>query len=142
LRKFKLWAGNGSCVEEIWKSYKDIIFEVIKRYVPQQILSKNPDPECYNKEVKRIEVKVRKMYNKREFGQPYKAELKGLSKDLLMQRRRLRKYFYIRFYKKKIDAWQSSISMLYDVKEIEKIFRRSRHVMASSLQIQYKRGIY
>jgi DNA topoisomerase IB len=31
--KFKLWAGNGSCVEEIWNSYKDIIFEGIKRYV-------------------------------------------------------------------------------------------------------------
>ena len=33
---FKLWAGNGSCKEEIWKSYKDIIFESIKRYVPQK----------------------------------------------------------------------------------------------------------
>jgi len=42
---FNLWAGNGSCVEDIWKSYKDIIFEGIKRYVPQKILSKIPDPE-------------------------------------------------------------------------------------------------
>ena len=25
--KFYLWAGNGSCVEDICKSYKDIIFE-------------------------------------------------------------------------------------------------------------------
>ena len=24
--KFNLWARNGSCVEEIWRSYKDIIF--------------------------------------------------------------------------------------------------------------------
>jgi endonuclease/exonuclease/phosphatase family metal-dependent hydrolase len=31
--KFNLWAGNGSCVEEIWESYKDIIFEGIKPYV-------------------------------------------------------------------------------------------------------------
>jgi len=52
--KFNLWAGNGSCLEEIWKSYKDIILEGIKRYVPQKILSKNPDPEYYNKEVKRF----------------------------------------------------------------------------------------
>ena len=36
--KFNLWAGNGGCVEEIWRSYKDIIFEGIKK-----ILSKNPD---------------------------------------------------------------------------------------------------
>jgi hypothetical protein len=52
---FYLCAGNGSCVEDIWKSYKDIIFDGIKRYVPQTILSKNPDPEYY----------------KRKFGQPY-----------------------------------------------------------------------
>ena len=33
LRKtFYLWAGNGSCMEDIWKSYKDVIFESIKRY--------------------------------------------------------------------------------------------------------------
>ena len=24
--KFSLWAGNGSCVEEIWQNFKDIIF--------------------------------------------------------------------------------------------------------------------
>jgi hypothetical protein len=42
--KFKLWAGNDSCVEEIWKSYKDIIFEVFKRYMPKKILSKKSGP--------------------------------------------------------------------------------------------------
>ena len=66
--KFCLWAGNGSCVEDIWKSYKDIIFEGIKLYVPHKILGINPDPEYYNKEVKRLKVKVRKMYNKRKLG--------------------------------------------------------------------------
>jgi len=33
--KFNLWAGNGSCVEKVWKSYRDIIFEGIELYVPQ-----------------------------------------------------------------------------------------------------------
>jgi len=33
--KFNLWAGNGSYVEEILESHKDIIFESIKRYVHQ-----------------------------------------------------------------------------------------------------------
>jgi len=70
-KKFNLWAGNGSCMEEIWKSYKDIIFDGIKRYVRQKIPSKIPDPEHYNKEVKRLKAKARKMYNKRKFGQPY-----------------------------------------------------------------------
>jgi hypothetical protein len=50
--KFSLSAGNGSSVEEIWKSYKEIVFEGIERFVPKKILSKNPDPEYYTKEVK------------------------------------------------------------------------------------------
>ena len=77
-----MWAGNGSCVEVIWKNFKDKIFEGIKFYVPQKILNKNPYPEYYNKEVKRLKIKVRKMYNKRTFGQPYQAELKFLFKEL------------------------------------------------------------
>ena len=48
-------------------SYKGIIFEGIKRYVPRKFLSKNPYPEYYNNEVKRLKVKVREMYNKRKF---------------------------------------------------------------------------
>jgi hypothetical protein len=43
--KFKLWGGSGSCVEEIWNSFKDIIFEGIKRYVPRKTLRNNADPE-------------------------------------------------------------------------------------------------
>lgn len=35
--------GKGSGVEETWKSYKDIIFEGIKHYVPQTILSKKSE---------------------------------------------------------------------------------------------------
>jgi hypothetical protein len=30
--KFSMWTGNGSCVE-IWKNYKDIIFEGIVMYL-------------------------------------------------------------------------------------------------------------
>jgi len=36
LEKFNLWAGNGSCVEEIRKNYTDIIFEGLKRHVPKK----------------------------------------------------------------------------------------------------------
>jgi hypothetical protein len=65
---FPLWAGNSSCVEEIWKSYKDIAFEGTECFVPHRILSKNPDPEYYNKEVKWLKVKVRRVHNKKKFG--------------------------------------------------------------------------
>jgi len=54
----------------------DIIFEDIKCYVPQKILGKNPDLEYYNKEVKQLQVNMRKMYNMRKFGQSYQADLK------------------------------------------------------------------
>ena len=64
------------------EKFKDKIFEGIKFYVPQKILNKNPYPEYCNKEVKRLKIKVRKMYNKRTFWQPYQAEVKFLSKEL------------------------------------------------------------
>ena len=59
----------------------------MKRYIPQKILSKNPDPECYNKEVKRLKVKVRKMYSKRKFGQPCQAYFKRLCMELLVAKK-------------------------------------------------------
>ena len=43
--EFASWASNGSCVEEIWKSFKGIVFEGIDRFFPHKILSKNPDSE-------------------------------------------------------------------------------------------------
>ena len=58
--KLRTWANNGSCVEDIWKNFKDIVSEGIERFVPHKILKPNPDPEYYNKEVKRLKVKVRR----------------------------------------------------------------------------------
>jgi len=52
--KLPTWVNNGSCVVDIWKNYKDIVFEGIERFVPHEILKPNPDPEYYNKEVKRL----------------------------------------------------------------------------------------
>jgi hypothetical protein len=76
-----------------FKNDKDIIFEGIKRYAPQRILSKNLDPEYYNKEVKRLKVKVRKMYNKRKIGQLYQRELKRLSTELLVAKKKAQETF-------------------------------------------------
>jgi hypothetical protein len=68
--KFARWAKNSSCVEEIWKHFKEIVFESIKRFLPHNILGdkKNPNPESYNREVKWLKVNVRKAYNRRELG--------------------------------------------------------------------------
>jgi hypothetical protein len=64
--KFTLWAGNGSSVEGIWKSYRDTVFEGMERSVPHRSLSKNSDPEYYDREVKWLKVKVREVYSKRK----------------------------------------------------------------------------
>jgi hypothetical protein len=67
--KFTLWAGNGSCIEEILKSYKNVVFEGTERFVLPKILSKNPDPLYCNRGVKLLKVKVRRVFNKRKFGE-------------------------------------------------------------------------
>jgi len=79
-------------------------------------LSKNQDPEYYNKEVKRLKVKVRKMYNKRKFGQCYQADRKRLSKEILVAKTKAQETFYIRSYKTKENAGQVFLSMSKDVK--------------------------
>ena len=90
--KFTACASNGSCVEEIWKSFMEIVFESIDRFVPHKILRKNPDPEYYNKEVKQLKVKVRRVYSKRKLGQRYQVELKRLSKELLAAKKLHRRH--------------------------------------------------
>jgi hypothetical protein len=66
--KLPTWANNGSCVEDIWKNFKGIVFEGFESSVPHKILKSNPDPEYYNKEVKRLKVKVIRAYNRRKLG--------------------------------------------------------------------------
>jgi hypothetical protein len=78
--KFSLWAANGSCVEEIWKSYKEIVFESTEHFVPHKMLRKTLDPEYYNREVKRLKLKRRRAYNMRKLEEYHQA---GLSKQLL-----------------------------------------------------------
>jgi hypothetical protein len=59
--KFARWAGNGSFVEEIWEHFKEIVFESIERSLLHKIpKKKNPDPEYYNREVKRLKARVRR----------------------------------------------------------------------------------
>ena len=80
-------------MEEIWENYKNIIFQGINRYVPHKTLSKNPDPEYYNKEVKRLKVKVRKMYNRSKPVEQYLAQLRRLCKELLVAKKTAQEKF-------------------------------------------------
>jgi hypothetical protein len=73
--KFTYWASNGSCMGEIWKCFEEVVFESIDRFVPHTIVRKNPDPEYYNKKLKWLEVKVRRVYNKSKLEQRYQVKL-------------------------------------------------------------------
>ena len=79
--KFGKWASNGSCVEDM-ENFKAIVSKCIERFVPHIILRKNRDSGYYNKEVKRIKIKVRKAYNIRKLGEHHPEDLKLLPKQL------------------------------------------------------------
>ena len=81
--EFVVWASNGSNVEEIWNNFKNIVYESVERFVPHKTLRKNSDPKYYNKEIKRLQSKVRKAYNRRKLGVHCTEKLKQLSKQLL-----------------------------------------------------------
>jgi hypothetical protein len=38
--KFPSWASYGSCMEEIWKCFKEIVFKSVNLFVPHKILRK------------------------------------------------------------------------------------------------------
>jgi hypothetical protein len=80
-------------VEEIWSNFKEIVSECVERFVPHKILRNNPDPEYYNKEVKRLKKKVRKAYNGKKLGEHHLQELKRLSKQLLEAKKRHKRRF-------------------------------------------------
>jgi len=89
--KFATWAS----VLEIWNNLKDIVSESIERFFPHKILRKNTDPEYCSKEVKRLEIKVRKAQNRRKLGLHHLEELKQLSKQLFAANKMAQGNFYI-----------------------------------------------
>jgi len=58
--RFADWANNSSSVEQIWNNLKNIVHESVESFVPHKTLKINSDPEYYNKDIKRLNVKVRK----------------------------------------------------------------------------------
>ena len=60
---------------------------------PHKTLRKISDPEYYNKEIKRLETKVRKEYNRRKLGKPCRQKLKQVSKQLLAAKKSAQEIF-------------------------------------------------
>jgi len=108
--KFASQASNGSCMEEIWKRFKETVFESIDCFVPHKILRKNPDPEYYNKEVTWLTVKVRKVYSKRKIRTALSSGTEK-TKELLAAKKLHRKHFCGQYYEMKTTAGMSSTSM-------------------------------
>ena len=77
-------------MEEIWNNFKNIVYEIIERFVSHKTLS---DPEYYNKDIKRFKSKVRKEYNRRKLGVHCTERLRQLSKQLLAAKKSAQEVF-------------------------------------------------
>jgi succinate dehydrogenase/fumarate reductase flavoprotein subunit len=87
---------HGQITVAAWKTYGNIsrtCFEGIERFIQHKNLKLNPDTEYYDREVKRLKVKVRRAHNRRKLGEHYKAEMKRLSKKLLSAKRNAQETF-------------------------------------------------
>jgi hypothetical protein len=62
-------------------------------YLQKKTLNKNPDPEYYNRELKRLKVKVRKAYSWSKYSQNNQAEQILLSKELLLAEKKAQETF-------------------------------------------------
>ena len=109
--KLPTWANNGSCVEDIPKNFKNIVLEGIESFFPHKILKQNPDPEYYNKEVKRLKINVRRAYNRRKSGEHYQSELKSLSKKLLTAKRNARETFLSSLLQNEGKSWSEFLGI-------------------------------
>jgi hypothetical protein len=70
-----------------------------------KILKQIPDPEYYNEEVERLEVKARRAYNRRKIGERYQAELEMLSKELLAAKRSAQETFLSSVLQNESNSW-------------------------------------
>jgi hypothetical protein len=128
--KLPTWANNGSFVEYIWKNYgKKTVFEGIKSFVPQKNLKQNSDPDYYNKEVKRLKINVRRVYNRRKSGEHYHEELKRLSKKLLTAKRNAQEKLLSSILQNEAKSWLEFYRFVNRRKGNREIFRRSKIVM-------------
>jgi len=103
--KFAVWASSGSSVEERWNNFKNIVCESLERFVPCKILRKNSDPEYYNKEIKRLKSKVRKVYNRRKLGIHHMEELQQLSRKLLAAKKATQEAFLKSLLRREDKCW-------------------------------------
>jgi hypothetical protein len=95
-------------VKEISNNFNEIVSACIKRFVPHKILRKTPGLEYYNKEVKRLETKVKKAYNNRKLGQHHLEELKRLFKQLLTAKKTAQETIFRSILSKEGECWSES----------------------------------
>jgi hypothetical protein len=82
----------------------------------KKILCKNPEPEFCNKDVERLKVNGRKVYETRKFGQLYQADLKRLSKELLVTKKEAQEIIFTFGLTNEGRCW-TEFCVLNDVKE-------------------------
>jgi Ribonuclease G/E len=91
--------------KDVWNNFKSITLQGIERFIAHRILRKNADPDYYNKEVKKLKVKVRKAYNRIKSGQQCLEVLKRLSKQLLLVKQNAQETFLRTVLKNEGNCW-------------------------------------
>ena len=92
-------------VQQIWNNFKNIVHESLERFVPHKTLKINSDPEYYNKDIKRLKVKVRKSYNRRKLGGHHIDKLKQLSKQLIAAKKQAQETYLNSILSKESKCW-------------------------------------
>jgi hypothetical protein len=79
LKDFIMLPGN---VNEKWQRYKEIMTEIQKDFIPEKTMKENRDPTYYNKEVKTLKIKARRIYNKCKRNKKKLSELENVRNEL------------------------------------------------------------
>ena len=62
------WASKGATVEEVWNGFKSILNYAVDRYVPSKHTKENGDPEYYNKTIRKLKIRARKLHKYKNQG--------------------------------------------------------------------------
>jgi Reverse transcriptase (RNA-dependent DNA polymerase)/Endonuclease-reverse transcriptase len=79
LKDFIMLPGN---INEKWQLYKEIMTEIQKDFIPEKTMRENRDPAYYNKEVKTLKRKARRIYNKYKRNKKKTSELENVRNEL------------------------------------------------------------
>ena len=106
---YSQWKKQCSDVENTWTSFKKICEDVRTMYVPSKLLTRNPDPPHYDKKVKNLKRKCRKIHNLEKRNKLLGPRLEKMRNDL---------------EKAKVAAKERFVQRIFDEKDVQGSWNR------------------